>query len=153
MKNEELSQITNFLEISADLITGGMPTVEQLHLLKQAGVDLVINLAIENSASATPNEREILKELGIAYHNIPVVWEKPKISDLTDFFSLLENGNSKKVFVHCVLNMRVSVFVYLYYVTQKHLSPESAIHHLKKIWEPNAVWQTFIEMVLDTYRI
>ena len=148
MTNHEINQITNYLVINENLLTAGMPTAEQLPALQSENIDLVINLAIEDSPSATPNEREILSTLGISYSNIPVVWENPKISDLTKFFSILDQNESKKLFVHCVLNMRVSAFVFLYFVIQKQMYPEIAIQNLRKIWEPNIIWQTFINKAL-----
>jgi len=148
MTNDKINQITNFLVINEKLITAGMPTAKQLLVLQYENIDLVINLAIEDSPSATLNEKEILYSLGISYHNIPVVWENPKISDLIQFFSIMDENESKKLFVHCVLNMRVSAFVFLYFVLQKQMDPEIAILNFRKIWEPNEVWRTFINETL-----
>lgn len=148
MTNHEINQITNYLAIYENLLTAGMPTAEQLLALQYESIDLVINLAIEDSPSATSNEREILNSLGISYHNIPVVWENPKVSDLTQFFSIMDQNESKKLFVHCVLNMRVSAFVFLYFVIKKQMLPEIAIQNLRKIWEPNEIWQTFMNKAL-----
>jgi len=148
MTNHEINQITNYLAINENLLTAGMPTAEQLHAFQSEKIDMVINLAIEDSSSATPNEREILNSLGISYSNIPVVWENPKVSDLTQFFSIMDENQSKKLFVHCVLNMRVSAFVFLYFVIQKQMYPEIAIQNLRKIWEPNIIWQIFMNKAL-----
>jgi protein tyrosine phosphatase (PTP) superfamily phosphohydrolase (DUF442 family) len=148
MTNHEIYQITNYLVINDNLLTGGMPTADQLPVLQFEKIDLVVNLAIEDSPSATSNEREILNSLGISYHNIPVVWEDPKASDLTQFFSIMDENESKKMFVHCVLNMRVSAFVFLYFVIKKQMHPEIAFLNLRKIWEPNLIWQTFINKAL-----
>ena len=148
MTTDKINQITNFLVINEKLITAGMPTAKQLLVLQYENIDLVINLAIEDSPSATLNEKEILYSLGISYHNIPVVWENPKISDLIQFFSIMDENESKKLFVHCVLNMRVSAFVFLYFVLQKQMDPEIAILNFRKIWEPNEVWRTFINETL-----
>ena len=148
MTNHEFNQITNYLVINDNLLTSGMPTAEQLLALQYESIDLVIYLAIEDSPSATSNEREILNSLGISYHNIPVVWENPKVSDLTQFFSIMDQNESKKLFVHCVLNMRVSAFVFLYFVIKKQMLPEIAIQNLRKIWEPNEIWQTFMNKAL-----
>lgn len=151
MTNSEIKQITNFLLINENLLTGGMPTADQLRALKNEKVDFVINLAIENSSNATPNERNILNRIGISYQNIPVIWENPKISDLIQFFSVMDANKSKRLFVHCVLNMRVSVFVYLYNVIQKHIDPEIAILNLRKIWEPDYIWQKFINQAINYF--
>ncbi len=148
MTNDKINQITNFLVINENLFTAGMPSAEQLPAFQYEDIDLVINLAIEDSPSATLNEKEILNSIGISYQNIPVVWENPKFSDLTQFFSIMDENNSKKLFIHCVLNMRVSAFVFLYSVIQRQIDPEIAILNLRKIWEPNDIWQTFINNAL-----
>ena len=82
------------------------------------------------------------------YVHIPVVWEKPTIENLNDFFSVMEANTDKKVFVHCVANKRVSAFIYLYCRLHEQMSEEDAKKELYKIWVPNEIWQSFMEQVL-----
>lgn len=148
----DLNQITNFHAITDRLFTGGMPTEEQLKGLQSADVDVVINLAKDDSPNALMNEREILQDFGIPYVQIPVEWENPKLSDLEKFFDTMEKYKSRKLFVHCVLNMRVSVFIYLYRVIKDQIPAEIAILDVRRIWDPNQIWQTFIELALNKYK-
>jgi protein tyrosine phosphatase (PTP) superfamily phosphohydrolase (DUF442 family) len=46
------------------------------------------------------------------YVHIPVVWEKPKLEDVRDFFKLCKQMLRKKI--HCAANKIVSAFIYLY---------------------------------------
>ena len=52
------------------------------------------------------------------YVHIPVVWSLTH-KDLTRFFAALEEHRGRKVFVHCLLNMRVTAFVFLYRVLRR----------------------------------
>jgi len=150
--NDNLNQITNFYAITEQLLTGGMPTEEQLKHLQNYNVDVVINLALDDSPNALSKEREIMQDLGMTYVQIPVEWENPRLSDLEIFFGTMEKYKLRKLFVHCVLNMRVSVFIYLYRVIKDHIPAEIAILDLRRIWEPNPTWQTFIEISLNQYK-
>ena len=54
-------------------------------------------------------------------------------------------NENKKVLVHCALNMRVSVFIYLFRVICQKVKAADAKEQLYQIWQPNQVWQEFID--------
>ena len=140
----ELSAITNFLQIAPGLGTAGMPTQEQIPLLAAAGYQVVINLAVDDLPSVLAEEEKLVNDCGMHYVHIPVIWLKPTLANVKDFFATMQQQQGKKVFVHCVLNMRVSVFVYLYRVLILNVSPRAAYADVLKIWQPDEVWQPFI---------
>jgi protein tyrosine phosphatase (PTP) superfamily phosphohydrolase (DUF442 family) len=144
----ELGDIYNFLQIDDKLATGGMPTEDQLALLKEAGYEVVINLAMPNQPNALPNEAEIVTELEMEYHSIPVVFNNPTTDDLARLMDMLDANTGRKCFVHCMANHRVSVFVYLYRVLRRGVPPHEAEALLHRIWQPNAVWAKFIQDTL-----
>jgi protein tyrosine phosphatase (PTP) superfamily phosphohydrolase (DUF442 family) len=146
----DFQRVINFLPISRNLLTAGMPSAEQLAQLDSTGVEVVINLACSDSQNAIENEEEILSRQGIEYWHIPVIWEHPTLADLGLFFDAMNKNQGRKIFIHCVLNMRVSVFVYLYRVLQEHTRPEAAQLDLQKIWEPNPTWQAFMKTAFET---
>lgn len=146
-----LDSITNFLVIKPWLATAGMPTKEQMELLHLHGFQNVINLALEDSPGALVNEKQIVKSLGLQYFHIPVVWEKPMKSDFDKFVSIMQSLANEKTFIHCVLNMRVSVFVYLYRVHFMQEAHEFAYPDVLKIWKPDPTWQLFIKEILGSY--
>jgi protein tyrosine phosphatase (PTP) superfamily phosphohydrolase (DUF442 family) len=143
-----LEGIKAFREISSRLGTAGQPTESQFPLIKTAGYEVVINLAVPTSTGAIPEEPEIWKSLGLEYIAIPVDWEQPTLKDLQQFFAVIKQHSDRKIFVHCALNMRVSVFVYLHRVLCLSVEPEVAIEDLQKIWTPNETWSAFIESAL-----
>ncbi len=145
-----LNNITNFLVINPWLATAGMPNKEQLQIIGGAGYHSVINLALNTSPGAIPNEKEILNSSGVMYYHIPVIWESPQKTDFEKFASIMQTLRKEKTFVHCVLNMRVSIFVYLYRVLFLKEAPDLAYQDVLKIWEPDHIWGKLMEDVLSS---
>lgn len=152
MPTENFQEISNFLQLSDRIATSGQPTAEQFVAIKKAGYQLIINLALPTSSNALPNERQIVESQQMKYVHIPVVWENPTLEDVTKFFGIMETNSDKKIFVHCAANMRVSAFMYLFRRIHQGLNDETAKQDLHKIWQPNEVWQKFIQEVLNTYQ-
>lgn len=149
---DPLEQLTNYYPISPLILTAGQPTAEQLVLIAQADCQVVINLARPTSPNALPNEAELVAAQGMEYVAIPVVWEEPTLDDLTRFFTVMEANQARKVFGHCVVNYRVSCFVYLYRVLRLGVDPDEAIWDLRAVWEPDETWSAFIAAALETHK-
>jgi protein tyrosine phosphatase (PTP) superfamily phosphohydrolase (DUF442 family) len=153
MATPSVEQIRNYLLISDHLATGGQPAPDQFAAIKAAGYQIVINLALTDSTGALPNEAELVSEQGMLYIHIPVVWEHPTPWDLEQFFDVMARCRGRRVFVHCALNMRVSVFVLLYRVIWQRVPFDAAQRDMFKIWQPNAIWQRFINDSLAEYGV
>ncbi len=52
----------------------------------------------------------------------------------------MELNINKEVFVYCIANKRVSVFIYLYRRIYANIIYEEAKQDLHKIWIPNQIW-------------
>ncbi|NJR67164.1 MAG: phosphatase [Leptolyngbyaceae cyanobacterium CRU_2_3] len=152
MSTNSLEEIYNFIQITDLIATAGQPTVEQFTTIKDAGYEMIVNLAPPNATNAIAHEQEIVEAQGIAYAYIPVIWEHPTLEDLDRFFQVMQANQQRKVFVHCAKNMRVSAFTYLYQVTQLHSDPEIAKVEMDKIWTPNPIWQDFIQQAMQHYQ-
>lgn len=144
-----MEAIQNFVQINDRLATAGQPTIEQFTAIRDAGYTVVINLAVPTSEGAIKNEREIVESLGMQYFHIPVIWENPTIDDFNQFADVMQTHSDESVFVHCAKNMRVSAFVYLYRRSHDKISEEEAKADLYKIWQPNSIWRSFMETVLN----
>ena len=144
MTAQDVEHILNYLPISDTLGTAGQPARQQFADIRAAGYDLVINLAMSDSPSALPDEAAVVAALGMEYVRIPVVWENPTQSDLERFFEVMLANQKARTFVHCALNMRVSVFVCLYRVLHQGVPLVVAEEALLKIWQPDAVWSGFM---------
>ena len=144
-------QIRNFYVLGDDIATGGQPLPDQFAALKKAGFDMVINLALADSPGAVKNEVDIIHDLGMIYKHIPVNFHAPMPDDLDLFFRNMEFHRGKRIFVHCALNWRVSCFMFLYRTVKCGCPVEQAMRDLHAIWQPDAIWQHFIDTVLDSY--
>lgn len=142
-----MENIYNYLKISDKIATAGQPSVEQFSHIKEAGYQVVVNLALKDSSNALPNEKEVVEARGMQYVHIPVIWENPTEDKLQEFIQVMKNNLDKKVFVHCAANKRVSAFIYLYRRSQEGIDEEIAKKDLHQIWVPNEIWQQFIQEV------
>lgn len=146
-----MERIPNFLEISDRLGTAGQPGREQFATIRRAGYEVVINLAMPDSTNALPDEADLVRGQGLEYVHIPVAWEAPRQADLARFLAVMDRCQGRKVLVHCALNMRVSCFVLLYRVLRLGVPLGEATETMHRIWQPDEVWQHFLERSLAHY--
>ena len=145
-----LSEIYNFRAVSERVGTAGQPTLAQFPMIREAGFEAVINLALPTSDNALPNEGSIVTSLGMSYIHIPVDFKHPTAQDFRAFCRVMEAFADRPVFVHCAANMRVSAFVFLFRVLRQEVARSNAEHDLHAIWQPDEVWSQFIESQLKT---
>jgi protein tyrosine phosphatase (PTP) superfamily phosphohydrolase (DUF442 family) len=148
---ESLESIFNFLPLSETLITAGQPTEKQLLAVKDGGYQTVVNLALGSAHNALVDERSTVESLGMEYVHIPVEFDRPTPEDFDKFCALMKENGDQPLFVHCAANFRVSAFMYLYRRIYLGWGADDAITDLNKIWTPNAVWQQFINEILDQH--
>ncbi len=143
----KLERIRNFLRIDDGLATSGMPQPDDFAALRQAGFDVVINLALPTSDNALSNEGELVSAQGMTYVHIPVKFDAPQPADFERFTRVMNACAGQKIFVHCAANMRVSAFVFLH---RLNLGADRATaeNDLKKIWQPEGVWREFLSQRL-----
>jgi protein tyrosine phosphatase (PTP) superfamily phosphohydrolase (DUF442 family) len=141
------TDIYNFIKISDVLATSGQPTEAQISEIAAAGYEVVVNLALPTSDNALKDEAVTVRALGMDYHNIPVAWERPKVSDFEQFVPLMDSLAGKKVFLHCAANYRASMFTALYAEKRWGWTRAQADAHIRRMWEPDEVWARFIESV------
>jgi protein tyrosine phosphatase (PTP) superfamily phosphohydrolase (DUF442 family) len=149
-----LEDIPNFLALSENLFTGGMPNNEQLADAAQRGIELVINLAPHAVLNALPNETELVTSLGMQYINIPVIWTTPTRDGLDRFMDVMDDNKDKKILVHCQANFRATAFVALYRILRHNWNPDDAMEGMHQIWdtEDYPIWKMFIEENLKKSR-
>jgi len=151
--NNALKEIVNFYEIDENIGTSGQPEAEQFKDISTAGYEIVLNLALSESPNAIENENTIISKLNMTYVHIPVDFKTPSLEDLETFFEHMKKHKNKKIFVHCVMNWRVSAFMFLYHTIKCDMPVTDALLHMNTVWEPEPVWQEFIENTLNRYGI
>ena len=147
-----LSEIYNFRLVGERLGTAGQPTEAQLRMVREAGFEAVINLALPTSDNALAHEGSVVTGLGMPYVHIPVDFTAPTAQDFRAFCRVMEAFEDRPVFVHCAANMRVSAFVFLYRVLHQGVAPAEAQRDLHAIWQPDEVWSQFIQEQLGMGR-
>lgn len=141
----------NTVQIFDGLWTSGQLSEKDIQQLPGLGFDTVINLALPTSTNALENEATLVTNLHMNYFQIPVEWELPEVEQFLLFAKIMQALEGRKIWLHCAMNMRVSVFVYLYRKFILHESDELACAQMDKIWTPNEIWQEFIVEVSQKY--
>ena len=104
---------------------------------------------MHTSSNCLKNEDEIVTALEMTYIHIPVNFEEPKISDLKIFLNLLESLKSKKVWIHCAKNYRVSAFMYVYHKYILRTPFEQIDLSLFDVWCPSKNWQELMKISIE----
>ncbi len=147
MDESILQEIYNYRRLTDLIATAGQPSEEELAAVARAGFEVVVNLALHDVEYSLPDERQTVESLGMGYVHIPVVWERPLRADLERFFEIMDDLAGKHVFVHCAANKRASVFMALYRQLRQVWPPDATMPDVLAIWEPDAVWQQFMEQM------
>lgn len=142
-----VEDIRNFLRLSEHLISGGMPTEEQLRAACKTGTQVVINLTPPTSSDALAGEDKLAETLGMEYVSIPVDWNNPTLENLVDFTRAMDASRGRNILVHCQANYRATGFIMLYRVNSLGWKRENALADLRKVWNPAEypVWEQFIQ--------
>lgn len=148
--SEDLSDLTNYQQNTATMVSAGLPDAAHFKALKSQGVTRVIDLIPGDRGE----EKLLVDGLGLDYHNIQVEWEHPTVANFVDYVTYMEsNPTSGKTLTHCKLNWRGAVFTYLYRVIRLNEDEAIARQDLNAIWQPNDTWQNFIRQVKHHYQM
>ena len=138
--------IRNYRKVDDQLITGGQPSEQQLRDAADEGVRTVINLATLDPRYALADEAGLVQSLGMAYHHIPVEWEKPLPSDFATFEQVMHTLPSGKTMIHCAAKFLVTAYYSLYALKHLGWSKEQAEQFRASIWQGShyPIWERFI---------
>lgn len=136
----------NYRELSKNLSTSGAVTKEDLLQLRENGYEVVINLLPDSNEYAIPDEGQIIKDQGLSYHHIPVVFSAPTNDDYAQFVSAMKTVENRKTHVHCAANWRVSAFYSVYAVQHGIWTVSVAEDHIMSLWSPGdyPAWRAFL---------
>ena len=143
----------NLISVSTRIDTAGQPSEEQLIGLKQAGYDMVINLAPPDALGSIENESSLVTRSGITYVNIPVDWNDPQLNDFDLFSDILDISGHRHILVHCQVNRRASLFTFLYRVVHEHADADQEYEKVTSIWSPEPHWLEFANNVMSNHQI
>jgi protein tyrosine phosphatase (PTP) superfamily phosphohydrolase (DUF442 family) len=145
---DSLNTIRAFQLVDANNASSGYVTDEQFKYIKEFGFEHVISLLPGNQS----HEDSVVTSLGMTFTQIEVNWKEPTVTNVQNYFSDMKKFSGKKVFLHCMANMRASAFMFLYRTTQLGIDKSSAAELMYDIWHPkdNEQWNTLIRTVLET---
>lgn len=138
--------ILNQYQNTAHISSSGQPSEEQIREIAAQNFNALINLAMPDHAQSIANEGSIVTSLGMTYIHIPVPFEKPTQDHFAQFSTYMNALKTKKVWVHCIVNARVSAFLYRYLQKEYGMSAEDATSPLLSAWLPtmDGAWREFI---------
>ncbi len=145
----ELSGISNYREYSPSFASSGQPTRKQLELLKVEGFERIVYIAFSNSGKAFADEDVVVKELGMDYVHIPVIWDQPTAADFYAFAGSMQRDADRKTLLHCQVNYRASAFSFLYRVLYEDVPLAEAKADMNSVWQPNETWRNLIFGILE----
>ena len=137
-------QIFAWRRLDERLTTSGQPTDAELAMLPALGVKHVINLGLHTHERALPDEAATVSRLGMIYTHIPVEFDSPTEDDFAQFCETMDNIGDATVHVHCIVNARVSAFLYRYRRDVLGMDEQLARDAMESIWQPGGVWAAFI---------
>ncbi len=106
--SSELEAIKNFRPISARLATSGQPSAGADEVIGRAGFRTLVNLALPTSEGSADRRGPGRHASGLEYLHFPLDFKEPELATALEFLRALKSRASQPVFVHCVMNYRVS---------------------------------------------
>ncbi len=152
-----LSKIEDIIaihQVNETLISTGQPTAEQYIRLKDAGVEVVVNVLRINPPTEQPDFSAIQKA-DLRYYTIHYDNGNP-LSVMEDFILLMKSLEGKNILVHCTFNWRASSILDAYFqITKGEINPKAIYPNidLKEIALEYPAIGDFISAVEKHYNI
>ncbi len=141
-----VKMIRNYVQLLPNIATSGQPTVEQFKEIASGGYEVVINLAMPSHQDAIADEGNIVAELGMRYLHLPVPFDRPTAEHLRQFLKIMAALKGSKIWVHCIMNYRVAVFMFHYLSKIENYSDAEATSPIFSEWTPNSEWQALLAL-------
>lgn len=141
-----LESIRNFIQLTPRIGTAGQPGADQFEVIAGAGFDSVINIAMPDHPDSIDHEGRLVTELGMNYLHLPVPFDAPSAAHVKQFIAVLQAQAEQQVFVHCIMNYRVSAFMYHYLTLVEHRSSEDARSPIFDHWEIEPQWREIMAL-------
>ena len=153
MTLNSLESIRNYVRLTPEFGTAGQPRREQFGLIAEAGFFSVINLAMPDHADSIDDEGRLVTELGLNYFHLPVPFDRPQIEHLRQFFALVDAQAGQPLFIHCIMNYRVSAFMYHYLRLRRDIPARQARSPVFERWQVEPQWQAIMRLEAADLRL
>ena len=140
-----MDSIRNFVQLKKNIATSGQPTSEQFKLIAEAGYGHVVNLATPDHPDSIPNEGQIITQLNMSYIHIPVPFDAPLPQQVKHFCKIMSVLSTEQVFVHCIMNYRVSAFMFHFLNKVEGKSEVESKSEMFNWWSPDTAWKGLLK--------
>lgn len=137
-------EILNWRRLDERITTSGQPSEAQLAAIAGLEVSGVINLGLHTHERALADEAASVAALGMNYVHIPVEFDAPTEANYQRFRAAMAEAGNASVHVHCIVNARVTAFLYRYQTEVLGAPEAEARAMLESVWRPGGVWASFI---------
>ena len=144
-----LDEIRNYVALTPRFGTAGQPGKDQFRLIADAGFKTVINIAMPDHPDSIDQEGKLVTELGMSYLHLPVPFDAPTAEHVKRFLALLQAQGDQPVFVHCIMNYRVSAFMFHYLTLVEDWSEDRARSPIFEKWDLEPQWQAIMDLSAD----
>jgi protein tyrosine phosphatase (PTP) superfamily phosphohydrolase (DUF442 family) len=140
----KMKNILNYIKVNKNISTSGLLNKKDIKEIAKRGFDVVINLSVDDDRSLA-HESKIVAKNGMVYIHIPISWTNPQADRMNLFFHILDGflNQDKKVFIHCMKNYRVAVFIYRY--KKDVLKEKNAKLIAPADYKPTKVWRKLLK--------
>jgi protein tyrosine phosphatase (PTP) superfamily phosphohydrolase (DUF442 family) len=102
--------IKNLVQAGDNAFTGGQPSQVDLAIMKDGGIQHVVNL--RPSSEKDWNEGEVVEGLGMSYHQLEVAGaDDLSVANAQQLGALINGFGSEPYFVHCASGNRVGALI------------------------------------------
>jgi len=139
--NPNMERIRNFVQLTEYFGTAGQPLVDQFPIIAENGYQHVINIGMPDHPDALSNEGKLVSALGMTYIHIAVPFDEPTPDHVRLFCKILSQISHEKVFIHCIMNYRVSAFMYHYLSKIENRDESDARSIIFQQWNIEPIWK------------
>jgi len=133
------------------LMTSALPEEGDFAVMAAMGFEAVVNLGRPEDSVYLPEEDTLVTVAGMRYLHLPVAFNNPTFPDYEFLRDLLNALYPRKVWLHCAKNHRVAAMIFLYNVIDRSLPIPEARARMHLVWQPDEVWQAFLDEALEKY--
>lgn len=146
MPSSSIESIRNFVQLTPRIATAGQPTATEFRAIARAGYTSVVNLAMPDHPDSIDDEGKRVTELGMSYFHLPIPYDSPTAAQVRRFCRLLASLDGEQLFVHCIMNYRVSAFMFHYLTRVEGWPQDRARSPVLDSWQPEPQWQAILNL-------
>lgn len=107
----------NYAKIDNYISRSAQPAKDDFSWLKQEGVTDIINFRTMVVSGQDFDEKNVVENLNMRYHNIPSITSEPEEENISRFLNIVDNvkNNNGKVHIHCKAGAdRTGMYAFIY---------------------------------------